>query len=251
MPRNTLPLTNWHGDTWSPVIGHAIDRKLIKNWDEIANIIRPIYEKNLTEYEINQPATQWAFQIEFNALIQDLSNALRRAWGILRDVNRAGSDAQIYHTLEALIREPEKILSSIWSIDLATRSLIEDHHPDGPLALEDKSIDAEHTIAACNEALRSLPSPKPSRPKGTQNYAQRHLATALAEIYARHVAKPTRIFDSDKNVLRGPFKDFVQVIMDIIPMQLKRKQDGRTRLVDHMVQIGVAFQKKGKGTYSS
>jgi len=244
MPRNTQPLTNWHGDSWSPVVGHAIDRRLVKDWGKIANIIRPIYQKNHSEIDINQLATQRAFEIEFNALIQDLSNELRRAWGILRDVNRSGSDAQIYRTLQALIHDPKDIQNQIWSIDLGTRSFIEDHHTDGPLALEDQFFNEEKTITACQHALKSLPTPKPSRPKGTKNHAQISLAIALAEIYARHVAMPTRIFDSEKNTFRGPFKDFVQAIMDLIPVQLKRKKDGGTRLVDHMVQIGVESQKK-------
>jgi hypothetical protein len=239
-------------------MGHAIDRRLVKDWDKIEDVIRPIYEKNLTESEINQPAVKRAFDIEFNALVQDLSDSLRRTWSTLRDIDHSGSEAQIYHTINELISKPEKIISRIWSVDLATRSLIEEHHPDGPLALENQTIDAGNLINACRYALDSLSVPKPSRPKGTQNSAQRFLATELASIYARHVGKPTRVFDKEANIFKGSFRRFVQVVMDLVPIQLRRKSDGSTRLVDHMVQIGVeslknpkSHRKNPRGTYSS
>jgi hypothetical protein len=177
-------------------------------------------------------------------LIQDLSDALRRAWSILRDVDHSGSEAQIYHTINELISKPEQILGRIWSVDLATRSLIEDHHPDGPLALENQTIDPAILIKACRYALDSLPVPKPFRPKGTQNSAQRFLASELASIYSRHVEKPTRIFDKESNTFKGPFRKFVQAVMGLVPIQLRRKRDGSTRLVDHMVQIGVESLRK-------
>ncbi len=141
MPRKTRPLINWHGDSWSNVIGDAIDRRLANHRSKIEEVIRPIYEKNLTEFEINRPAAQDAFETELNALTQDLSNALRRSWSILRDIDRAGSEANIYHTLKELISKPELIMSRIWHVDLATRSLIEDHHPDGPLVSRQPQLD--------------------------------------------------------------------------------------------------------------
>jgi hypothetical protein len=104
---------------------NAIDRRLIRHQSAITKILELIEDT------------------EIDAALNNLSTELRRCWSILRDVNKAGSKAQTYHTLDHLLTKKGPLDLTVWEIDPATRALIEDHHPDGPRALESSPIDSK------------------------------------------------------------------------------------------------------------
>ncbi|MCG7932707.1 MAG: hypothetical protein N0E44_22060, partial [Candidatus Thiodiazotropha lotti] len=134
MPKRTQPLLIHHGDKWTPTIGNAIDRRLIRYRTAIAKVLE------LTE------------ETEIDAVLNNLSSELRRCWSVLRDVNKAGSEAQVYRTLAYLLAKRGQLDHTVWEIDPATRALIEDHHPDGPCALESSPTNSKRLRQAAEAA---------------------------------------------------------------------------------------------------
>lgn len=228
MPKSTQPLINHHGDKWCPTIGNAIDRRLTSHRDAIAEALE------LTE------------KTEIDAAIYSLSSDLRRSWSLLRDVNKAGSEAQVYHTLKYLLAKKGQLDHTVWEIDPATRALIEDHHPDGPCALESSPTSSKRLRQAVEAAFESLEKPKRGRPKDTINYAQHALSKGLAEVYKNATGKtPGRSVvvethegsDADGHYQyaseykeQGPFYAFVSLVISLIPRQLQPSAEEVTRL---------------------
>jgi hypothetical protein len=230
MPKTTHPLINHHGDNWSQTIGNAIDRRLIRHRNAIAE------ELELTEDK------------EIDAVLENLSSELRRCWSLLRDVNKAGSEAQVYHTLKHLLAKRGQLNHTVWEIDPATRALIEDHHPDGPCALESSPTSSKRLRQAAEAAFHSLEKPKRGRPKTTINYAQHRLSKGLAEVYKNATGRTPGRSVKEETVEgigsdghyhhayiykeQGPFHVFVSLIINLIPRQLRP-------VVDEVVRLGV------------
>lgn len=228
MPKTTKPLISHHGDKWSPTIGNAIDRRLARHRGAIAETLE------LTE------------DTEIDAVINNLSAKLRHCWSLLRDVNRAGSQAQVYHTLKYLLAKKGQLDHTVWDIDPATRALIEDHHPDGPCTLELRPTSSKRLRQAAEAAFASLEKPKRGRPKATINYAQHALSKGLAEVYENATGKaPGRSVvvetqegtDSDGHYQhaitfneQGTFHTFVSLVISLIPRQLQPSAEEVTRL---------------------
>lgn len=228
MPNKTQPLINHHGDKWNPSIGKAIDRRLNHHRTAIAKVLE------LTE------------DTEIDAVLNNLSSKLRRCWSLLRDVNKAGSEAQVYRTLEYLLAKRGQLDHTVWEIDPATRALIEDHHPNGPCALESTPTSSKRLRQAAEAAFESLEKPKRGRPKATINYAQHALSKGLAEVYGNATGKtPGRSVvvetqegtDSDGHYQhaitfneQGPFHAFVSLVISLIPRQLQPSAEEVTRL---------------------
>lgn len=228
MPKSTQPLINHHGDKWNPSIGKAIDRRLNHHRTAIAKVL-----------ELNEDT-------EIDAVLNNLSSKLRRCWSLIRDVNKAGSEAQVYRTLEYLLAKKGQLDHTVWEIDPATRALIEDHHPDGPCALESSPTSSKRLREAVEAAFESLEKPKRGRPKDTINYAQHALSKGLAEVYKNATGKdPGRSVvvethegtDSDGHYQyateykeQGPFYAFVSLVISLIPRQLQPPAEEVTRL---------------------
>ncbi|MCG7872384.1 MAG: hypothetical protein JAZ11_09825 [Candidatus Thiodiazotropha lotti] len=228
MPKTTQPLINHHGDKWSPTVGNAIDRRLTRYRDAIAEV-----------FELSE-------ETEIDAVLNNLSSELRRCWSVLRDVNKAGSEAQVYRTLEYLLAKRGQLDHTVWEIDPATRAFIEDHHPDGPCALESSPTNSKRLRQAAEAAFASLEKPKRGRPKATINYAQHRFSKGLAEVYKNATGKsPGRSValethedsDSDGHYQyartyneQGPFRAFVSLVISLIPRQLRPPVDEVTRL---------------------
>ncbi|MEW8437158.1 MAG: hypothetical protein AB2689_03290 [Candidatus Thiodiazotropha taylori] len=209
-------------------MGNAIDRRLLRYRTDIAENLE------LTE------------ETEIDATINYLSSELRRCWSVLRDVNKAGSEAQVYHTLKHLLAKKGQLDHTVWEIDPATRALIEDHHPDGPCALESSPMNSKRLRQAAEAAFKSLEKPKRGRPKATINYAQRALSKGLSEVYENATGKkPGRSVvvethegtDADGHYQyapeykeQGSFHAFVSHVISLIPRQLQPSAEEVTRL---------------------
>jgi len=211
----------WHGDCWSQVMGNAIDRRL--------KCIKPdiITLTDLTE------------KTEIDALINDISTALRRAWCIFRDIDCAGSDPQIFHTLKELLKKPETLIHSFRTCDASTRNRIALNYAKGWWALESEVPHPDLLLQATKAALASLTKPKPGRPKNTPNYAMKSLAIELAMAYERHVRKPGRNVDPFSYIESGSYRDFIELVLSIIPARLRATRRGTIPNVDYLVRLGV------------
>ncbi len=182
--------------------------------------------------------------------LDDIAGELRRCWALLRDVNRTASTAQAYKILEQLEANPDKAAELIDCIDPRVRHLIEETYPGGWMALQVDGPDPQMLINAISNVRSSLPKPKKGRPAGTKDFASERLASALADIYERYTNKrATRRLlvdeskESETHVEYGPFKDFVDETLAVIPPILRRTRRGGLRGSDNFVRTAVQSRK--------
>jgi hypothetical protein len=251
----------WRGDNWSKWIGIIIEGRLRPHRERIAELLS--IDPNDKEWQ-NEPAAmpddpelspgerylRWrgtpppggGFVSRLDLAIEDITGELRRCWAIFRNVNRAGSPAAAYRTLEELEADSRDHVSRLEEASPYVQVLVAGKCPGGWLALENDEVDPDQLRAAISKAKSALLRPARGRPKGTRDFASQHLAQALADIYLRHsVKRPTRrrLSLADEPHEYGPYKDFVELIVSIIPVRLRSSKKGGLKGVDHLVRIGV------------
>lgn len=246
MPTRTLPSFGWRGDSWSPIVGRAIDRRLQARRDRFVALLNI----DLSDVESMRPTEdmqQGQFVRLADLMLDELSGALRSCWSRLRDVNRAPSKAQIYRTLEAIQARPADAMQLFGSVDAVTRCLIEDHYPGGWAALELHRPKPNLLLDAIAKAKASLPKPRRGRPGNVKDEASRLLAADLAHIYAAYAGpSPTRRVKArmdGQQMEYGPFKDFVEEVLSVFPQKLRRTSKGGEKRADHIVRMGVESLK--------
>lgn len=236
-------------DRWTPTVGRAIDRRLAKRRSAIIDLLD--IDPEVVEYRKSPDPTEPGEMIALADLaLEEISGELRRAWALLRDVNRAGSSAQAYRLLERLEADPDRAVELFGSIDPHVRHLIEEAYPGGWVALEADGPDA-HVLRETISRLRAaLPKPEKGRPAGTKDFASEKLASGLADIYERfsgNAAARRLLVDHSKlsNTHKeyGPFKNFVDEILTVVPPKLRRTQRGGLRSSDYFVRIAVKSRK--------
>lgn len=217
----------WHGDRWSPVVSNAIGRRLARQGERLAALT------GLTD-----PA-------EIDDLLEELATELRRCWAILRDINRAASDARVRRTLQMLLKVEDGLYNGVMAADPNTRSLIEDSWPGGQRFLENIGPSDEAMLhQAVRNALGQLPASPRGRPKGTEDHASGELAGRLAVVYQKYSGQaPSRRVDPQTNTEYGPYRDFVAMVVEIFPARLRRYKSApsgsTTKTVDYLVRRGV------------
>lgn len=236
----TKPSLGWRGDNWSPVIGNAIERRLKARRARLAELLDIDIKDREFQCLPGDPGNgRYIYRIDL--AIDELTRELRTCWSLLREVNRAASSAQVYRTLEAIAAEPTNFVDPSQRIDPETWGWIEDHYPGGWMALDQGPVEPALLRDAAGQALRELPAPGRGRPRGKPDVAARKLAEALAETYAGHaVARPTRhkAWLSGEEEY-GPYRDFVEEVMSVVPDRLRTTKMGGLKSVDHLVRIGV------------
>ncbi len=99
-----------------------------------------------------------------------------------------------------------------------------------------------------------LPPASRGRPAGTSDFASEKLASALADIYRRHSGDtPARRVAQDRGSGRleyGPFKDFVEQIVSVIPDPLRRSGSSGPKGIDHFVRRAVESMSGQSGAPS-
>lgn len=262
MPERQNPGKGWRGDRWSPVIGHAIDRRLRKRRNRIAELLaidldEQEWRNDPVEYPDDPDISPEARFMEWrktppksgslvdriDLAIEEISGELRRCWGLLRDVNCARSTAQVYRRLEHIVDHADHVVELFEDSDPETKAIIENHYPGGWLSLESSEPDRQKLLDAARAVKAMLPPPSRGRPAGTSDFASEKLASALADIYRRHSGDtPARRVVQDKGSGRpeyGPFKDFVEEIVSVIPDHLRRSGKGGFKGIDHFVRRGI------------
>lgn len=217
----------WHGDRWLQVVSKVIEGRLEEQRGRLADLTG-----------LSEPA-------EIDGLLDDLATELRRCWAILRDVNRALSDARVLQALASLLKVKNDLYACVVAADPNTRSLIEDSWPGGQRFLENVDRDDEAALrqAVCN-ALDEMPVPSRGRPRGTEDHASGELAGRLAMIYQRYSGRaPSRRVTVDTHKEYGPFRDFVDAVIEIFPTCLRRYKSSPSgsvgKTVDHLVRRGI------------
>ena len=125
-------------------------------------------------------------------------------------------------------------------MDPNVRGLLEDLAPGGWMGLEQVAGDPASLRDLAECALGELPAPGPGRPRGSKDYAGDRLAKDLADIYASYCErKPMRAVDPKTHEESGLYKDFVELIMEVVPARLRRTSKGGLKSVDHLVRVGV------------
>ncbi len=225
MAKKTLPKLNWHGDTWANnSASKAIDRELEKIKSQLAQLA------GLDEPE------------EVDAMIDDLAAELRHAWAIFRNVDMAASSAQVFTNLKHLSTlSSEEIAVSFDELNPATQSYIYVHYPGGGMSLEINPAVGELLIGAVKDAFARLLPPQSGRPKGTSSHSLTHLAKYLPRIYASGGKRPTRIIDCETGEPRGDYREFVKLVISVVPTELGRSTKFGIKGVDHLLQKSIEY----------
>ena len=265
----TRPIRGWRGDRWGRVMSKAIDRRLQPRRERFASLLdiglderewrnQPSdfpSDPNLTPGERyvrwrEIPPTEGRQVYRIDLALEELGDALRECWGILRDVNRAGSRERVFRTLEAVERAPAKYahIDRLRGLGPRTLSLIEDNYPGNWMALEKDAIDTEHLREAAQVARKSLPRPTRGHPTWAEDLASRKLSQRLAEIFGTYTGTvPTRRVRPELGAPEyGPFREFVEEIVAIMPVRLRRTSKGGVKNVDYLVRMGVEHVKPPK-----
>ena len=266
MTRQTHPTFDWRGDRWRPATARVIERRLrrhryrlatqlsIDPAEQEARAVPAAYpqpdSRTATERYIawrHSPPAGHEMISRIDLAIEEIASALRRCWALHRDVNRAGSSAQVRRTLEAVLNEPDLLEARWQTCDPETCGLIEAFYPGGWVAME-KAIDRRRLHQAVESALTALPAKTSHRPQGTQDHARHYLAQALAEIYASYAGEnPTRrrrqVDDPENRQLTsqeyGPFSDFVETVFSVVPERLRRSKKGGLKGLDHFLKLSI------------
>lgn len=183
----TRPIRGWRGDRWGRVMSKAIDRRLQPRRERFASLLdiglderewrnQPSdfpSDPNLTPGERyvrwrEIPPTEGRQVYRIDLALEELGDALRECWGILRDVNRAGSRERVFRTLEAVERAPAKYahIDRLRGLGPRTLSLIEDDYPGNWMALEKDVIDTEHLREAAQKNFLSGSRRSSARTRG-------------------------------------------------------------------------------------
>jgi hypothetical protein len=256
----------WQGDRWSPVIGRAIERRLQRRRDNLAAFLgidtserlwqpkNPDYpnDPELTDTERyirwrHAPRSgrgEWIHNVD--QAIDALTEELRRCWSNLRDVNRAASLAVVYRILEALEANSRPAMEAFDQLDPRVRHIIEENYRGGWIALATNGPKPELMREAIRKARAQLDRPKRGRPPQSRDYASERLAHGLAAIYqAYREERPTRrVIPRSGGIEYGPFHDFVEAVMDVVPRMLRRSAKGGVKSVDHLVRLAVSGSKR-------
>jgi hypothetical protein len=227
MPIDKERYLTWHGDRWRSATGKLIDKRLQRSRRQIA------------------AAANLSDETEIDAMMEELSSALRRCWALQRDVVRAPSSAGVRRVLEALEQDPDWGLAHLDHLDPETLGTLEEHFPGGWLGLQQFEGNMDVLLRAIRDAKASLPPKRRGRPVGTKEHAVRELGRHLAEIYGCFRRRPTRRVvpksSKSRRHLRsteyGPFKDFVTTVLAPFPKRLTRK--GGVKGIDFIVRLGV------------
>ena len=259
MPIGKRSTFKFRGDRWSPAIGRAIERRLQARREQLADQLEVGLNEleargEQSQYPANATARDTAAYVKWrhnrdrdvrlvrriDLAIEELTGTLRRCWALLRDVNLAASDPRARQILADMARRPEAYTGHLDEIDPNVRGLLEDLAPGGWIGLEQVAGHPASLRDLAECALGELPAPGPGRPRGSKDYAGDRLARDLADIYASNCERePMRVVDFKTHEVSGPYKDFVELIMEVVPPRLRRTSKGGLKSVDHLVRVGV------------
>lgn len=212
---------DWHGDTWRSCIDYSIEQRVARIRSELISI------------------TSLVESSEVEALLADITDALRRSYCYLREINRADSPEATRHTLNKLLSSQKILLKNYRTCEPTARNLIAQHYPLGAAALETEAPVPVLLRKATLDAIASLPPPKAGRPGGSGDAASALLAQKLAEAYNRHVRKPTVTVEPQSKIISGKYVNFVTLVYSIIPTRLRPKRKGIAPGLEYVISMGI------------
>ena len=230
MPRRTR-LKPWRGDRWNTFIYGTIERRVRANIDSIS-----------APLGLDDPS-------ERDALVDAITVELRRAWAYLRDVQHAASDQAARHILQALLKADD-LVEGVERSDPTVRRLIEEHDwpSRGKVFLEEIVDDPHRLRKAVSRALRATTKSRTSaRPKGSIQFAEHVLAKSLARVFERFGGRATRRHEAYGGYEYGPYRDFIEAVLGIIPQHIQRtgsRRQSDTSSADYMVRLSARHVRR-------
>ena len=156
---------------------------------------------------------------EITAAVEDLSHVLYSALLVFARVDRLASEAKQRQALQRLAKVPNPTMALIDQQDARVANRIALHLPkrvELPRGSDPSPIQIKTAIAAARIALGSK---KQGRSAGTMSLAQRQFALGLAVTWVHHTGlKPTRRYDFYRKKEYGPFYDFVELVLSMLPV---------------------------------
>jgi hypothetical protein len=230
MPRQTLPSPEWKSNDWSLARRRFIASRLRKNRNPIGVSLG--IEDQKRELEV----------------LKDLRELFLRCYAFLLEVDRSASSAQQRINLIAFCDRNNFTITAVCNLDPATYNRVARHYP-GDLDPTGSRISDNALRVAIDRAIEELDPPRRGRPKGTDNIALRQFALGLAHIYHTHTGNvPTRIRDAyaTSNPEYGPFKDFVTLILNLLPKVLRSIKSGGRNGPDYLIRLAIDEYHTGR-----
>lgn len=229
--RKSMTATRRHRDGWDPWVLDQIERRVAKHFDDLLTTLG-LYEYRYTSLTVVEDA------------FEGITEALWRGYAYLRNSNQGLSIPRIRKELERLLEDPASIVENMHQADSRVRAAVMLSWPGGRLLSEAAICDQSACDTAVRNALASLPKSGRGRPKGSKDEATAVFARILAETYyALTGDKPTRRVHSDTGREYGPFRDFVEAVVQLIPRRIHRGLHphslSTTKGIDHIVRLGV------------
>ena len=161
-------------------------------------------------------------ETEITAAVEEIVHVMYSALLVFRQVDRLQSEAKQRQALQRLAKVPNPTMSLIDQQDARVANRIALHLPkriELPRGSDPSPIQIKTAIAAARLALGSK---KQGRSAGTMSLAQRQFALGLAVTWVNHTGlKPTRRYDFYKKKEYGPFFDFVELVLSMLPTRFR------------------------------
>ena len=223
MPRTKSSQLDWHSGAWRDTTANGIERTLKRNRAEIAEA-----------FGLQDPD-------DINSALEDLARELFRATAFVHEVDRTASEAQQRINLNAFLDRGDFSQDSVEKLDPATANRILAHFPGGWLAIQGKDLHTGRLRNAVLLAITELGPPRRGRPKHSDSLAVRQFALSLAHLYQIHTGdKPGRRVDWNTGKEFGPFRDFINVIYGLLPIEFQFYKSGRSKGIDRLVKLAVS-----------
>jgi hypothetical protein len=159
---------------------------------------------------------------EIATAVEDISHVIYSALLVFREVDRLASEAKQRQALQRLLKAPTLTLALLDKEDARVVNRIALHLPkrvELPKGFEPSPDQIKTAIAA---AVATLGPKKKGRSPGTMSLAQRQFALGLAVTWVNYRGlPPTRRYDFYKKKEYGPFFDFVELVLSLLPVRFR------------------------------
>lgn len=228
MARRLLPLSTWRPHAWRDTTSRLIDDRIAHHRHEIASALA-LDDKS-----------------EIDAVFEELRTLFFRCLSFLRDVDGAASVARQRISLAAFRKTGQYTAEAFWKLDPATQNRIATHYR-GRIDLTGNRISNRLLRIGVERAIDELGPPRRGRPSKTDSLALRQFALGLADIYHRHTGKmPARRRNDYRALEYGPFRDFVSVILGLLPRRLRSIKSAGRHAPDYLVRLAITELREGR-----
>ena len=159
---------------------------------------------------------------EIAAAVEEISHVIYSALLVLRQVDRLASEAKQRQALQRLLKAPTLSLALLDSEDARVANRIASHLPKRVELPKGSEPSPDQIKTAVTAAVATLGPKKKGRSPGTLSLAQRQFALGVAVTWVNYKGlPPTRRYDAYKKKEYGPFFDFVELVLSMLPTRFR------------------------------